>query len=356
MATPIRVCVIGTGFGTAVQVPGFQAHPDTEVVAIVSAREARAREAAERFGIPYAFTDYRDALALPEVDLVSVVSPPVFHHRQTLDALAAGKHVLCEKPMAMTAAEAREMTEALARAGRVGMIDHEFRYNPGRHYFKQLVEEGYLGDLLYVNCVTFSPALRPEAGRPWGWLFTSEAGGGFLGALGSHTIDAIRWWFGEIVAVTGFTETQVRERRDPASGEMRPVTADDAYGFLARLENGVRVHVASWMTAGAGEGARIEAVGTKGMLVLDAANNLSGARDGAALAPLAPPAELFRHDLGVSDGRVLPFVKLVDRLVAGIRSGVSPDPAFPDGLAVQQVLDAVRAPASDAAWVDPRQF
>jgi predicted dehydrogenase len=354
MAKSIRVAVVGTGFGTSVQVPGFQAHPDTEVVAIVSGRESRAREAAEKFGIPHAFTDYRDALQLPELDVVSIVTPPYLHHQMTLDSFAAGKHVLCEKPMAMNLAEANSMADAWRASGKTGMIDHEFRYVPARHYFHDLVKDGYLGKLLFAQVSSFTHILGAKGGRPHGWLFEAETGGGFLGALGSHSIDSIRWWFGEIARVTGWTETVVKERKDPASGAMKPVTADDSYGFMCELAGGARVSVVSYMTAGAGAGNRFEAWGTDGWLVIDNANKLWGAQNGEALQEIPIPAEYTRADLGVQDARVMPFVKLVERFVEGMRTGTSPDPSFDDGVAVQKVMDAVRESNKTGEWVSVR--
>lgn len=352
MSEPIRVAVIGTGFGQAVQIPAFQAFADTEVVAVISGRKERAEEAAKKFGIKHAFDDYRRALELDEVDAVSVVAPPHLHHQMTLDAFSAGKHVLCEKPMAMNLSQASEMVDAWRKSGKVGMINHEFRYVPARHHMRTLIQDGYIGDVVYGNITTFSSALAASKGRPFGWLFQEETGGGFLGALGSHAIDGIRYWFGELQSVTGFTQTVVPERKDPASGEMRTVTADDGFAVYARLENGIHASIISFMAAGGGGGNRYEAYGTSGMLVVDNENRLWGTQDGGELAQIDMPDEATRPDLGVDNPRVFPQVKLVERFARGIRSGATEDPTFADGAKVQAAIDAVRQSQKEHRWID----
>src|SRR5688572_16895946 len=128
----IRVGVIGTGFGTIVHIPGFQSCADTEVVAVCSARKERAEEAAARFGISHAFTDYREMVKMADLDVVSITTPPYEHYPMAMAALDAGKHVFCEKPMALNVKECREMLAKAEAKGLVHMIVHEFRFTPQR--------------------------------------------------------------------------------------------------------------------------------------------------------------------------------------------------------------------------------
>src|SRR5262245_25576981 len=132
---PIRVGVIGTGWTANIQAPAFQALPnDFEVVALTSARRERAEAAAAKLGIPNVFTDYREMLALPGLDAVYVGAPPHLHHEMTLAAAAAGKHLICEKPTALDAGQAREMIGAARAAGVTAMLGFEFRWHPARWY------------------------------------------------------------------------------------------------------------------------------------------------------------------------------------------------------------------------------
>ncbi len=324
-------------------------------MAIVSGRRERAEEMAKQFEIRHAFTDYQQVLALNEVDAVSIVTPPNLHHRMALDAFAASKHVLCEKPMAMNVRESTEMVAAWRKAKTVGMMDHEFRFVPARHYMKALIDQGYVGRPLYGNFQTFRHNYATPESRPWGWLFQSETGGGFLGALGSHTIDSVRYWCGEIESVIGFTETTVKERPDPATGAMKTVTADDAFGMYLQVEGGSRAEIVAYMTVGAGTGNRYELYGSEGVLIVDNATKLWGTQAGAAPQELSIPAEYFRADLGNEPNWIpefLPFLKLIERFVEATKTGVSQSPTFEDGAHVQEVIDALRISVQKRSWID----
>ncbi len=353
MANKIRVGVIGVGFGTSVQIPGFQAHPETEVVAVCSSRPERAQEAAERFGIAHTFSDYRQLLKLADLDAVSIVTPPVYHHAMTLDALAAGKHVLCEKPMARSLQEAREMEDAAQRSGLVCMIDHEFRFFPARPRMHELIQEAYLGDLHLLHIYAIG-GFRADPARPWNWWSSLGEAGGHLGALGSHYIDSTRRWFGEISSVLGQLDTVVKERPVPGSGEMRPVDADDGFTLLMRLASGARVSVVATAVAHAPAGNRFEAYGTRGTLIIDRQERLWGAPAGASAPeelPI-PPDILSRFGDYPANSPVGAFVQLVDVFVRGIRGGTTVAPSFVDGLRVQETMEAAHRSHAERRWVD----
>ncbi len=133
---PIRVGVIGTGFGAAVHIPALKHLPEFEVAAVCSRRAARARSVAAEHKIPTVCTDFREMVNDQEIDAVVVAAPPYLHHQMTLAALEAGKHVLCEKPMARNLAEARDMVKMAERAGVAAMVNHEFRFLPLRSRIK----------------------------------------------------------------------------------------------------------------------------------------------------------------------------------------------------------------------------
>lgn len=348
----LRVGVVGTGFGTAVQIPGFQAYPRTEVVAVVSAHEARARAAAARFGVAHAYTDYDAFLEQPDLDAVSITSPPHTHHAMTLAALRAGKHVLCEKPFAMNQDEAEELLAEAQRVGVAAMVDHEFRWTPQRAYAQRLLSEGYLGDVRTVAITMFSgaPAFRE---RPWTWWADREQGGGLLGALGSHVIDAIRVWFGEFAGVFGQLDTWITDRRT-AAGSFKPVTADDAYAFMARLQNGALVTVSSSFVAPHGPGMRVQAYGTRGALELRPDGTLQGGqRDDPAMQPLPIPDAFYRRDLlgDGKDARLMPFIALVEQFCGWALDGRRAAPSFEDGVRNQRVADAIVRSQHEGRWV-----
>lgn len=343
----LRVGVIGTGFGRAVQIPAFAAHPRARVVAVASATPGKAAQVAAQFGIPHAFDDWRD-LVRAELDLVSITPQPVHHHGMALAAAAAGRHILCEKPMAMHAREAAEMFAAASRAGVVHVINHELRFNPNRRKIKVLIDEGFIGRPRHV-LITIVGSGRSDPSRPWSWWSDAAQGGGLLGAQGSHQIDLLRYWLGDVDAVSGTTESFIEAR--PAGGIPRRVTSDDFTAFALRFRSGAVAAVTLSAVAAHAEGPRIEVWGEDGSLRLDGQERLWGARRGEEWRELtAPETVVAPPGMDYSALWGLSFVRLTDHLVPAILDGAPPAPAatFADGVAVQRIMDAVRA--AGQAW------
>src|SRR2546428_8979440 len=210
----LRVGVIGTGFGAEVQIPAFLAHPRVEMAAVPSGTPGRAGEVAGRYEIPQAFDDYREMVAKANLDLVSITSPPDTHHPAALAALARRRHVLCEKPMALNAAQAEEMLREADRQGVTHLIDHELRFNPNRRKIKRLIEERFIGAPRHA-LITVVGTGRADATSPRTWRSDATAGGGILCAQGPHEIDLVRCVLAVVAAISGSTETYVKERPDP---------------------------------------------------------------------------------------------------------------------------------------------
>ena len=343
----IRVGVIGTGFGSLVQIPGFQRSPGVEVVAVASGREARARQMAEKFGLSAAYGDYRQMLAEQSLDLVSIVTPPYLHHAMALAAVERGCHVLCEKPFAMNLGQAREMLAAAERAEVVHAVDHEFRYLPARAGLKALVDQGFLGEVRTVRVNVLADMLIDPCARPWSWWSDREAGGGILGALGSHLIDSLSWWFGPIVEVAAQLDTFVRQRPLPDGSEWREVTSDDQAVALFRLASGAQV---SFYLSGVTRPTqnRVEAYGSEGTLVIDEAR-LLGARGGELATQEMP--KLPAREPG-DDGRIAPFLAFLGRFLPQLRGQTGQDVAtFQEGVYVQAVLDAMHESSQSGRFV-----
>jgi predicted dehydrogenase len=344
----LRVGVIGVGFGTQVQIPAFQSE-GVEVVAVCARREERARDAAGRFGIPQVFTDYRRMLEVADLDAVSVVSPHALHREMAEAALAAGKHVLCEKPFALNVEEARSMRDAARRSGLTAMIAHEFRWAPQRSYVKQLLDEGYIGRLRFAHASLFvgprgaagvpRPMPKPDLGRH----------GGFLWGLGSHYIDAFRHWFGDIVRVQATMHSHVPERLDPATQEVRLTETDDAFALMLEFASGGWGVLTGSSAAPFGQGASIEVFGDEGSLSTPQPppgfnpppdGRVYGARLGDPDRQELPVPERHRPFEDDRDARLVAFRLMVREFVRGVCDGISPAPSFDDGYRCQQVLDA----------------
>ncbi|MBN2303658.1 MAG: Gfo/Idh/MocA family oxidoreductase [Anaerolineae bacterium] len=342
---PLRVAVIGTGFGARVQVPGFLGHAETNVVALCGASDAKTKQTAAEYGIRAVYTDYEQMLVDVLPDIVSITTPPRLHAAMTLAALQVGAHVICEKPFAMDAAEAQEMLAFAEEQGRVHVVDHEFRYLPARYYQKVLVDQGYIGEPVLIEGVQMSP-MRWDPDRHWNWWSDADQGGGMLGALGSHFIDAFRWLSGRaVMGVTACLHTtpQYGQRPMPDGSGPRPVTSDDGGMLSLELEGGLRAMLTFSAVAG-GDLKRLAIHGTEGALIVQDDLHLWGRRRGEALRLLDIPPE-YEPPMWVPDENLLlgPFAKLVGLTIDAIRGRALVSlPTFLDGLAIQRVLDAAR--------------
>ena len=346
----LRVGIIGVGFGATVHVPAFQSE-GIEVVAIAARREERAREAAGRLGIPNVTADYGELIAMPEVDIVSIVSPHALHREMAVAALEAGKHVLCEKPTALNVEEARAMRDAARSSSATAMIAHEFRWAPQRAFVRRLLDERFIGDFRFVRgSLEVGPGRQPSGLRP---AREPDLGrrGGFLWGLGSHYLDAFRHWFGDIVAVQSIMRAQMPDRVD-ASGATTTTESDDTFAVLIEFANGGWGSFSGSSAAPFGQGAEIEVFGTEGSLStpqpLPGFNpppdgKVYGAMFGEeARRELPMPPEFVPFD-DERDHRLMAFRLMLREFVRGIRDGRSPAPNFEDAYRIQQVLDAAVA-------------
>lgn len=351
----IGVGIIGTGFGRSAQVPGFRAREGVEIVAVCSSRQERAEMVAREFDIPHAFSDYHEMMRLDDLDLVSIVTPPSLHHPMTMAAIEAGKHVLCEKPMAMNLAEAEEMYERAEAAGIIHLIDHELRFDPTHMKLQQLIAEGYAGGIYHVSIhIATSHRVDPVA-TTWNWWSQAEKGGGSLGATGSHRIDLLRWWLGEIRSVSGELHTFVERRKVADSDEFRAVTSDDQCAFMLEFESGALGSAFISSVAHQPSGTRTEIHGESGSLILDADNRLWGRRAGESeVTELTEPNPYSELPGVASNLWAASFVGLARSLTDCIRTGKQPErgATFYDGLRCQAVMDAIRQSSDERRWVE----
>jgi predicted dehydrogenase len=335
------------------------------LAAICGRDKAAAEAAAGRLGWAAAETDWRALIARDDVQLVDIAAPGDLHAPIAIAALAAGKHVLCEKPLANTLAEAEAMRAAADDAyprGARAMVGFNYRRVPALALARRLVEQGRIGRLRHFRAVYLQDWLA-DADAPMTWRMRAErAGSGALGDLGAHVVDLARYLTGdELTGVCALSETFVRERPladGPGSGT---VTVDDAVLFTGRLASGALAsfEVTRYAT-GRKNGLRVELNGSAGSLAFDLErlNELeffdaladSGFRrilvtEGSHpyLSGWWPPG----HTLGWEHT----FTHQARDLLTAIADGAQPLPSFGDGLAVQRVLDAVaRSAASGNSW------
>ena len=342
---PLRVGVLGVGFGSVVHIPAFQSE-GWDVRALWSRRTERAKEAAAKHGTGEVHEDWREVIARDDLDAIAVATPPVAHHEMTLAALEAGKHVLCEKPFALDLGQAREMRERAKSKGLVGMVAHEFRYAPQRAQIKALLEEGRIGRPQLVTAELFLGRAVPATPPPLGASVAD--GAGYLGGLGSHFIDGLRHWFGDVESVIG-TTVALRPDRTDATGQVVQTDVDDTFSFILRFASGVVASMTASSAVSPGSGGRIMISGSEGVLTASQRGPnpepdgvvLFGKSTDRALEPL-PMEERFRPFDDERDHRLMAFRLMVREFERGIRDGSTPTPSFEDGAGCQAVLDAVR--------------
>ena len=341
------------------------------MAAICGRDQAAVAAAATRLGWPAWETDWKRLVQRDDFDLVDVCTPGSSHAEISIAALEAGRHVLCEKPLANTVDEARAMAAAAERAATGGvraMVGFNFRRVPAVALARQLVAAGRLGPVRHVRAAYLaSHALDPELPLAWRHQ-ASEAGSGALGDLGAHAIDLAQHLAGDRIAgVSAVTETFVRERPLPGGGGARgPVTVDDAALFIARFGGGaLGSFEATRLAAGHTEGLTVELNGELGSVVweLGALNQLrlfdateepatQGFRTIQVTRADHPYAGAWWPD-GHTIGYEHTFTHEVRDLLQAIADGRDPEPTFADGLQVQEVLDAVqRSAASGAGWTE----
>lgn len=345
----MKVGIIGTGWGARVQVPAFR-KAGLEVVALAGHDPEKTNGIAARLGVE-PFASAEELIDHAPIDLVSVVSPPATHRRYAARAFGRGVHVLCEKPTALDAAEAADMlARATAHPDRLALIDHELRFLPSWLAAKRRL--GEIGPIRYAE-VRYSSPSRNDPGRPWTWWSDAAQHGGVWGAVGSHYVDAIRWFAGEVLAVQAVLRTFIASR--PAADGPRAVTSDDFAAVHLRTAGGALAAMTFSVVAAVDEPTTLTLVGEHGAFRL-VKDRLLVARTGGTWDELvaggSPAAE--GDTAGGSFGTAtIHLGRALRAWFDGDREALTPAATFADGLRQQQVLDAAkRSDREGGCWVE----
>lgn len=360
MPKKIRLGFIGTGFTRLIQIPAFQMFPDeVEIVSVASGSLENAEKTARDFNIPRFTTDWRETVARDDIDLISIATPPDLHREITLAALAAGKHVLCEKPTAMNAGEARAMLERAREKKLLALIDHELRFLNGRRKAFDMIRNGELGNITHMK-VWFRNASRGHEGVKWNWWSDERRGGGALGAIGSHAVDTLRWFSGaEVSEVFCLLNTNFKERLDESTGAKRAVTSDDEANLILKMTDGeftrdTSALVSISVTEAGKYGHRTEIYGDKGGLMIEDGGEILFAkitdhdwREIAVDLGEVPPGSKVG---GWSRG-FLNFAREIKNALLEGRTEIPQAADFTDGYRNQTVLDAARESDASGCFV-----
>lgn len=378
--------MIGYGFMGAAHSQGWRVAPrffdlpaKPQMQLLVGRSSTGVADAAERWGWAETATDWREAISRDDIDIIDIVTPGDSHAEIAIAALDAGKHVLCEKPLANTVEEAEAMAAAAERAAAKGvyaMLGHTYRRVPAVTFARDLIAAGKIGDIHQVRASYLQDWLiDPEV--PLAWRLQKEhAGSGALGDIGAHIIDLTQFVTGLLIeSVSGTVETIIKKRpilTDHASGlagnkggeEFGDVTVDDIALFTARFEGGkLGTFEATRFSTGRKNALRFEISGSKGAISFDLEDlnsleyydaTLPAEEQGFTKILVTEPGHPYvsawwpaGHMLGYEHA----FSHQVKDLIEAIAADQQPTPTFADGLKVQQVLAAVEASsANGSAW------
>lgn len=326
-----RVALAGVGVGRRIHLPALRSHPEFEVWAVVARRPEQATAVADEHGIPLATTRLDDVLNDPLIDVIVVAVPPSDQAAIAVRCLLAGKSVLVEKPVGLSAGEARQIVEAAEATTQVGAVNFEFRYLPERRLARGLIQDGFIGTPRWISMSMLGP---PHQG-PTGWFGKKSAGGGQLTAIGSHMIDAAVGWLGRPLACD-----VARFSRTPG-----PDSADSGFLLGMYAPDGARATLQAHRLTSSGPGSQTVLYGDRGFVLLDFDGSVYGRNDvdarqwTSAEVMAAWPARAAH--LVASDGPLCGATYLLlDDFAALLEGRTTEVPTLVDGLVVRTLMDA----------------
>lgn len=371
---PLRLAVVGAGIG-ARYAESFQRVPGVEVVALCASSTRNAAPAAARLGIAEVHTDVALMLERCQPDIVAVATPNDTHHEITLQALDAGAHVLCDKPLAMDAPQALAMWRAAEQRGARHVVPFWWRFLPAIAQAHELLADGSFGEPYFLNATYLNCGWGDPQG-PMRWQFdTARAGSGALGNVGSHAIHVVQWLAGELTRVCAHTKVNVPLRRWPDGSPARP-DGEDTVAFVAALDNGAPVSfIASSVAHEARSCFSVSFHLSEGSVTVEARSQEDGdvrarllamRRGESAPREVAPqssaagaPGALGGAGGPGGAGALLAidraYTEIATELIAAIREGRPAAPGFREALRVQEVIDAAQESVASDGWVQVRR-
>jgi predicted dehydrogenase len=345
---PIRVLLIGTSFGGQVHAPAYASHPDFTLAGVASGHVENARRVAEAHGIPYATRDWKKMLEEVDADLVSIASPVDLHYPMARSALERKRHVLLEKPFALNAAQAKDLTGFARSQKVVAVVNHEFRHKPGRAALARWIAEGKLGRVEHLLMKTRVPGWARDPSRKLTWLTERKRGGGFLGALGSHDVDQFLLYGGPIRRV--FCRLRLLAASAPGlSAAHRAITAEDSFTMLVEFKSGATGVIDTFGGARV-RSERIDAIGSEDAFTVIDGDRIGRPAPGGGVEEVPVPEDLRIEPIPWAP-LAAPFLVKLGTLRDAIRGdGTGASPTFAEALEVQRVLDAARKSDQTGTW------
>lgn len=367
----LGIGLIGTGFMGRAHALAFnnartvfELPVNVQLAALADADTERAQHCASAWGFAQAHGDWQQLIDDPQVDLVAITTPNHLHYPMAMAALAAGKAVYCEKPLAVSLEQADAMRRAARAAGVVTRVGYNYQHNPMIVLARQMIEAGELGQIISFQG-EFSEDFMADPASPWSWRCEVGHAGGALADLGSHLLAMARYLVGDITHVCADSQTVHAQRpASPGSSQMRPIEIDDQVHALLRFANGARGTVSSsWLKRGYKNHLSFEISGTQGTLAFDQErlNELRVCRAGAdsfqrlLAGPALPGYAAFSpaagHQLGYNELKTLEVQELIMALAGQGATGTD----FEEAWAVERLATAIRLAAREERWVNVNQ-
>jgi len=349
------------GWGTKVLVPACR-KAGFKVVSLWGRTNDKAEEFAQKLGIDFASSDYKQVISREGVDLVFIVTPPIAHYSMAREALIAGKHVVCEKPFTLSKQESLQLVEeARKRPNQLSLIDHELRFLTCTQLMKKLLnEDKVIGDVTHVDVIGH---ISQRGTRTWNWFHNdvNVYGGGFLGAVGSHLIDLVSWILNrKVTAVSAMLKTTTKSIGD-ILGTLKDVKSDDYFSLQLNFDKDVfGQFLVRRQTFGHSEH-KISIFGSTGILTLNHGTLSAHSNDGRLIMSMSEPSAPPEFDDSLFTRGTCLYMEQLFRLMSSIKTGVLPSITpnamipnaadFEQGHYIQEVIDTARESNQQKRWV-----
>lgn len=353
----VRIGIIGTGVGIRTHYNGFLRCDDAEVVAICGSSLARSEEFAKKYNIPFAYASYKELCNDPNIDLVCITSPNVFHFDSVRYAIESKKHFICEKPLSHITSEIDEMAKLAKDYDRIAIIDHQLRYNPYMQKIREIISEGELGNIYHVRLCQQGTGFA-KYDTPWCWSFDGNLGGGVRLAMASHFTDLLQFWFGnkQLINVSGYLNPVTKERTD-SQGIVHTVDASTICSAQMLFEKELCVQY--YINAGSYTGSRfdVDIFGDKGEVHFSLDNKLKlYKRDKVGEVCIVPVEGVFEDErenkVSIFSGSFRYFApKIINAVKNNDMSSIAISTSFSEAQYNTRLLDAIMNSANSSAGI-----
>ena len=358
---PIRIAIAGLGFGESVHIPAAIFNESIDLIGLWHPRPERLREACSKHNLN-AYEKWEDLINDPKIEGIIIATPPAQRFELALQAVKAGKHLLLEKPIGLNADEVMELQRnALKRNLRIA-VDYEYRAVPLFMQAKRIISQQELDEPYFMK-LDWLMSSRANRDRPWNWYSDKDAGGGVLGALGTHAFDMIHWLIGPTHSLSAINSTSIKERFCPQSKTTKAVTSEDVSVSQLHIRsihnNLIPVQVNLSAVTRQSKGFSLEIYGKNGTLILSSENQkdyvhgfgLWFSSRGDVLKNIQPDSDISFQKIW-TDGRIAPVARIQNWWVQSIKEGTPVIPGLVEGLSSQKVCDKVKESSSTGLKLD----